>query len=93
MEMAITVAQSVAIRVYKVLRMHLQFRILWDQGKGMGVVLASVANKWGEGNLREKEAKEERVLIGMVHVEKDGKGCFVTCNFHHELRTCQQRII
>ena len=88
MEMAITVAQSVAIRVYKVLRPHLQFRILWVQGKGTVVVLVSVANKWGEGNLRSKEAKEERVVIGMVHVEKDGKGCAVTCHFHHELGIC-----
>jgi hypothetical protein len=73
--MAITVAQSVAIRVYKVLRLHLQFRILWVQERGMVAVLVSAVNKWGEGNLRAKEAKEERLVIGMVHVEKDGKGC------------------
>jgi hypothetical protein len=75
MEMAITVAQSVAIRVYKVLRQHLQFRILWVQERGMVVVVVSVANKCREGNLRAKEAKGERVVIGMVHVEKDGKAC------------------
>ena len=35
MEMTITVAQSVAIRVFRVLyRPHLQSRILWVQAKG-----------------------------------------------------------
>jgi hypothetical protein len=40
----------------------------------MEVVLVSVVNRREEGNLRAKEAKEERVVIGMGHVERDGNG-------------------
>jgi hypothetical protein len=42
----------------------------------MEVVLVSM-NRREEGKLRVKEAKEERVVIGMGHVVKDGEGYFV----------------
>jgi hypothetical protein len=75
METATTVAQSAAILVYKVRRLQQQFsRIPCVQGRGMEVALVQVENRWEEEKLRVKEAKEERVVIGMGHVVKGGKG-------------------
>jgi hypothetical protein len=46
-----------------------------------------------EEKLRAKEAKEERVVTGMGHVVKDGKGYFEICNFYQEHGKCYQRTL